>query len=333
MLKTDDEMIQDLIDALRDMMNKRNTPPFLRRAAHTKGLGLLTAEFRVRDDLPDSLRVGLFKEPRTFLALIRCSSSNPLLLSDRWRDIRGFSIKLFDERGNDLAQDFVLTSIPYAPLGTLDEFYEAIYGALKHPFRLALTAVLRGKLKKYVALYRLTRHDTSPLDIGYWSLTPYRFGGFVCKYAVLPTSVYRSAPPSLLTASYLSDTMRRHLSADEASFDFCIQLQKSETLTPTEDISVLWPEDISPPIKLAEIRIPKQCFQTSRRARLMEAIAFSPNRSLPEHAPVGRINRARGIIYQILSEYRQGQNRITAAEMADIFHLSANDSEDSKYNE
>lgn len=124
------------------------------------------------------------------------------------------------------------------------------------------------------------------------------------------------------TASYLSDTMRRHLSADEASFDFCIQLQKSETLTPMEDIS--------PPIKLAEIHIPRQSFQIGRRGRLMEAIAFSPSRSLPEHAPIGRINRARGMECRVLSECRQGENRITADEMADIFHLSANDSEDSK---
>jgi hypothetical protein len=44
------------------------------RDAHAKGHGCVRAEFRVLDDLPADLRVGLFARPRRYTALIRFSN-------------------------------------------------------------------------------------------------------------------------------------------------------------------------------------------------------------------------------------------------------------------
>jgi hypothetical protein len=47
--------------------------------------------------------------------------------------------------------------------------------------------------------------------------------------------------------------------------------------------------------------IPAQQFCTAEREALGESLSFSPAHALPEHAPLGGINRARSAIYQQLS--------------------------------
>jgi hypothetical protein len=102
--------------------------------------------------------------------------------------------------------------------------------------------------------------------------------------------------------------MEKHLAANEASFDFMIQVQKNPSRMPVEDAGVEWSEKESPFIKVATLRISAQVFRTREREDLAEDLSFSPAHSLIEHRPVGGINRARVEIYQYLSEFRHKQN-------------------------
>jgi hypothetical protein len=114
--------------------------------------------------------------------------------------------------------------------------------------------------------------------------------------------------PPKLTDHYLTENMEKHLAANEASFDFMIQVQKDPSRMPVEDAGVEWSEKESPFIKVATLRIPAQVFRTREREDLAEDLSFSPAHSLIEHRPVGGINRARVEIYQYLSEFRHKQN-------------------------
>lgn len=305
-----EEMITTIVTLLKQMMEKDQKFKYMKRAAHAKSTGLLKGYFTVCEDLPETLRLGLFKDAKRYPALIRASNANPKTASDKRKDIRGFAIKLLDDNQPDFPQDFILASCPTIPFGTWEEFYQILYWGLKNPIYLLFKTLWQGNLSKFIALYQMMRHDTSPLDIKYWSITPYALGSSIVKYVLLPTSTYRSALPETLTDSYLSDNMHRHLLRHNATFDFCVQLQTDAATMPLDDISIAWNEADSPLIKVAQLEIPAQNFKSDRRRHLLETLAYSPAHSLPQHKALGVINEARIKIYQELSAFRHKKNQL-----------------------
>ena len=162
---------------------------------------------------------------------------------------------------------------------------------------------MTGKAGALLGLLGLRISPSSLLDIRYWSTTPYLFGKQrAVKYSLLPTSSHHGKNTGATGESYLSDVMQKHLSVHAASFDFCVQLQKEGM--PIEDAGVVWKEDESPFVKLATLHIPVQKFRGKERKKLAEELSFSPGNALPEHAPLGGLNRARIAIYTALSKFR-----------------------------
>src|SRR5207247_1477621 len=126
-----------------------------------------------------------------------------------------------------LSQDFLLVSMPTMPLGTVKLFHDAIYYSIERSALFFVAKMLlTGRSRVLKALRRAKAHPASPLDIRYWSTTPYRFGADrVVKYSLRPTSAHRSVLPSSLTEHYLSDNLQQHLAQADASFDFIVQLR------------------------------------------------------------------------------------------------------------
>jgi hypothetical protein len=148
-------------------------------------------------------------------------------------------------------------------------------------------------------------NPTCHLDIPYWSATPYLFGhGRAVKFIVAPTSARRSSLPSVLTDTYLKDAMRARLSESEATFDFMIQFQTDPDRMPIEDASLEWTQQDSPYVPVARIRIPPQSFDDPLRAARCEHEGFNPWHCLPEHRPLGGMNRARRAIYDAMVAFR-----------------------------
>jgi hypothetical protein len=75
---------------------------------------------------------------------------------------------------------------------------------------------------------------------------------------------------------------------------------------PVEDATVEWQEVESPYVPVARIRIPQQGVAAPDTGACENA-AFDPWHSLPEHRPLGSLNRARRAIYPALSELRRGR--------------------------
>ena len=101
--------------------------------------------------------------------------------------------------------------------------------------------------------------------------------------------------------------MQGHLDRHEASFDFCVQLQKPGM--PIEDASQQWDEAKSPFLKVATLHLPMQKFRNDKRAQQAEALSFSPAHAMPAHAPLGGLNRARSKIYAALSRFRHQRDK------------------------
>lgn len=306
-------MTAEMIDILRRKMARDYDAGLTRRDAHPKATGLLRGRFEVEADLPKSLRVGLFAQAQTYDCWIRTSNSSGKPQSDAIGDARGFAIKLMAPAAKrkdetPLGQDFVLLSTPTMPLGTVALFRDAVYYTIESSVLLfAAKSVLGGHARALLGLAALRIRPTSPLDIRYWSTTPYRFGkGRAVKYSLIPTSRHSSRMPETPGESYLSEAMQRHLDKHEASFDFCVQLQQDGM--PIEDAAPRWDETASPFVKVATLRIPKQKFRTTQRDALAESLAFSPGHALPAHAPLGGLNRARIKIYKALSKFRHARD-------------------------
>ncbi len=176
-------LVAEMIAILRRKMARDYAKGGTLRDAHPKTLGLLRGSFRIEPNLPESLRVGLFERPRSFACWVRFSNSSGKVQSDAVPDARGVAIKLLAPRGKgaaagaELGQDFVLLNTPVMPLGTVALFRDAVYYTIESsPLLLAAKFALTGHARVLLGLLMLRGNPSSPLDIRYWSTTPYRFG-------------------------------------------------------------------------------------------------------------------------------------------------------------
>jgi hypothetical protein len=301
--------IAEMTDILRRKMERDYETGETRRDAHPKTVGVLAGRFCIEPDLPAELQVGVFAKARRFDCWIRVSNASGKIQSDGVPDARGIAIKLKSVRRASKSnaattQDFVLLDSPVMPLGTVALFRDAVYYAIESS-RLLLGAklLLTGQAGVLVGLLGLPSRPNSPLDIRYWSTTPYRWGpDRAVKYSLIPTHHQRSKRPVEYGDNYLSDAMQAQLTQHAARFDFCVQLRKDGM--PIEDAGQQWSERKSPFVKVATLEIPAQRFRTQARQALGESLSFSPAHALPAHAPLGGLNRARTAIYAALSGFR-----------------------------
>ena len=105
-----------------------------------------------------------------------------------------------------------------------------------------------------------------------------------------------------------------HLKDHEARFDFFVQVQTDPVTMPVEDPTVEWN---GPYQKVATLRIPPQQFDTTERKLFGENLSFTPWHSLPDHRPLGGINRVRRDIYLAISKQRHELNGVPRREPTD----------------
>lgn len=320
-MSTEKELIQEMQSILQNKMERDYEKGNTKRDAHPKCLGLIKANFKILNNIPNELKVGLFKTEVSYKSWIRISNASGSIQSDKEKDFRGFAIKLLGVDGERVntdelnTQDFVLMSNPTMPLGTVKLFRDAVYYSIKwNPLVLALKFVFTGNATILKELKNGKFNDSSPLDIKYWSTTPYQYGAKKVKYKIIPTSKKKSNLPKELTDNYLTLNMDNHLKSEKASFDFYIQPFVDELKTPIEDAGIEWKKEQSECIKVAEIEIPIQHLNTKERFELAEQLSFSPANSLKTHQPIGGINRARIEIYKALSKFRHQRDNIKLIE-------------------
>ena len=305
--------IADFVAFLKQASASRPRAPGapIGRFNQTRAAGCVDAEFVVPADLPAALKVGLFAAPATHPARVRFASATST--SDRERDIRGMSIKVFGVTGQNLTpgageQDFVLNSHPVMMAGTAKTFLELLQANEAGGLRRILYFISHPKAAAIASAAR--QQPTCHLDSPYWSATPYLFGdGRAVKYRMRPVPGQRPSAAATGTASYLTDALRMRLAAGEELFELGVQFQTDARRMPIEDASVDWPEAESPFQPVAMLRIPSQRFDSPEQLARCEAISFNPWSALVPHRPLGSMNRARRAIYEAMSAFRSGGSR------------------------
>jgi len=297
------------------------------RGQHQKQHGCVEAEFVVESNLPQPLRHGLFREPRTYRALIRFS--NGRAWDDRKPDAHGMAIKLLDVEGAKVfatdpeaqTQDFVMIDSPvffvknnadYIPL--MKDFSRLATGNI-------LTKILTGVKGLVSPDYRFallreigSKRPDSPLAIQYWSTTPSKLDLGAMKFSARPALDGIPDPPPANSKDKLRLAMSAHLKEREARFDFLVQIQTDPLAMPVEDPTVPWDETASPYVKVATIRIPIQSFESDEQMQFGENLSFTPWHALAEHRPLGGINRARKKVYEAISARRHELNGVSHRE-------------------
>lgn len=108
--------------------------------------------------------------------------------------------------------------------------------------------------------------------------------------------------------------MIQQLNSDTATFDFMVQFQSDPYSMPIEDSGVAWDEAVSPFIKVATLNIGRQDFDSAKQREFGDNLSFNPWHCLPEHRPLGGINRARRQVYVALSAFRHKRNAVISRE-------------------
>jgi hypothetical protein len=313
-----DEAAQaDEIARLFAAMIRRKYPPGTRpsrRDAHTKAHGLLRAEFTVLGDLPERARVGLFATPRTYEAWIRFSNAFTSVVSDTEPDVKGMAVKVMGVDGEKLlerekdakTQDFLMisTDIFFSPNTTSYVEFTREYIKNENPVRWLLRP---PNWRQAYILYRASRKVIeNPLTTRFWSSVPFMHGSAAVKYSAMPLA--SSGERRGTSPNYLREAMVAHLQHREAVFDFGVQFQTDAARMPVEDPSVSWDERVSPFVRVARIRIPPQVFDTPAQNVYAENLSFTPWHALPEHRPIGGINRTRKSVYEAAQKLRHETN-------------------------
>jgi hypothetical protein len=296
-------------------------PGAYERGGNTKTQGIVRGEFIVHDDLPPSLRHGIYAEARTYKAWVRFSGPGPYITPDI--DDVGFmsiSVKLMGVPGPKLMDD--------------EKFTQDMFGVSTPTFvtpdtnsnaQLQIESVKNAQILYFLNLHRShvldlimqglwIKTQSSPLEAPYFSCVPYLLGeGQAMQYSFWPMTSQRTPIPRLPLRppdDYLRQAMANTLAKQDALFDFRVQLQTDPHLMPIENNAVYWPERLSPRHSVATLRIPKQSFTSQAQLEFARQLSYNPWHCIPEHRPLGNQSRARKRMYETLSRLRHTMNNV-----------------------
>lgn len=303
----------------------------VRRDAHPKHHACVEARVTIHEAIAADLRHGIFSAPRSYDAWVRFSNGAPHIQHDNRRDARGMAIKLLDVRASGAGasdppptQDFVLSSDRgFFVRNAID--YVSFARAAADPDVSAVTRAARllsfyfggfptaWRLRELQRVLRCLIRIDNPLGIRYYSQTPYRLGPHAVKYAVRPLTP-ATAPASRSAPDFLQDVMAAQLEQGQAVFELLVQRWVDDERTPIEDPTTDWDEAVAPFEPVARIRIPSQAVKDPVKLTLAENLSFTPWHALPDHLPLGSINRVRQRVYDTVSTIRHELNGVPRQE-------------------
>ena len=299
---------------------------YVARGAHAKAHACLRAYFDVQGDIQSDYRHGVFSQPgKRYKSWVRFSNGHYDLKTsnDYKNDARGMALKLMEINGQPLeqsdagsaTQDFLMANTPVFFVRNMPDYnyfvanpenLKTFFFPDRNPFNWRIKELFAGKRV-------LSAPPASLLDPTYYSITPYKLGPHNIKFSARPCD--KRADRELIIdettgADFLREQLQEELSGAGACFIFQVQKQRADKgRMSLDDATREWSEEDAPFIPLARITIPQQDFTGAEQAQFCENLSFAPWHSLPEHRPLGQLNRLRRHAYPASSGYRHEQNQ------------------------
>ena len=95
-------------------------------------------------------------------------------------------------------------------------------------------------------------------------------------------------------------------------FDFSIRVRHAATSDDVEDASRWWTRPQERIVRLGSIAIPKQSFLAQNQLNDCEHMVFNPWNCLPEHRPLGSVNRMCLAVYLASRQVRRKLNMVAS---------------------
>jgi catalase len=334
------------------------------RDAHAKGYGLARAEVEILDSAPAAYAQGIYAEPGRHEALVRFSNGNAHVGPDmRLGNVVGIGLKILGVDGPTLLEDeqdsgtfdYALINHPVFFVNTVEHYrhiQELLFQRGAPPPADDTREQARARFRQLLYDF-LTGMDSLPRDewawdeLGaflsarsieaknlllstYWTMGAMRHGDYVAKVRVTPVQefaeqvVRRTLDPAS-AAEVFRPTLVAELREHPYEFDLQVQLCTDLLRTPVENVTVEWPERISPFVTVAKLRLPRQDIGGDENLVLQDATSITPWRCTAEHRPLGNIQRARKEVYRQSSLLRHDLNHQVRREprnLAEVFAVS-----------
>ena len=302
------------------------------RAVHAKGHALVRGKLTVLDNLPPQLAQGLFAQAGAYDVLLRWSSPPAEQLPDGVSTPRAVAMKVLDVPGERFdtakqgkSQDFLMVNGPafnapdpqtflknvkmLAATTNRSETGKKVISTVMRGVEAALEAVgaESGSLK---SMGGEPQHH--PLGETFFSQTPYRYGDYMAKLSLAPVA------PALLsldgsTIPNEDDAQRnaigQHFASQGGEWELRVQLNVDLDKMPIENAAEAWPQELSPYIAVARVRLEPQTSWDAGSQRLEDATAFDQWNCLVAHRPLGAVNRARREVMAVSRQFRSEFNR------------------------
>ena len=312
------------------------------RDAHAKGYGLVRAEVEILDQLPAEYAQGIYATPGRHDALIRFSNGSPHAGADaRLGSATGLALKIFDIAGPTLLEDEPDTrTFDYANINAPVFFCNTVehYLFIQDLFIEAPAYFVQGTPGRHrfyqdfvtgkgtldqdnwawdelLAFLRVLQSPSVNLLLStYWTMGAVRHGGYIAKVRFAPVVAFADKVVKRdLDLGSAAEVYRPALIVElrERPYEFDIQVQLCADLAqmPVEDVTVEWPEQLSPFVTVAKLRLPQQDISEDDNLAKMDALSFTPWRVTAEHAPLGNIMRVRKEVYRHSSILRHNLNQ------------------------
>ena len=304
------------------------------RSVHAKSHALLKGEMTVAADLPPELAQGLFAKAATYPVVMRLSTNPGDILDDDVSVPRGMAIKVIGVEGERLpdsegeaVQDFVLVNSPVfaAPNGkaflknlkllaaTTDQ-PQILKKALSYTLR-GLETVVEAVGGKSATMIQMGGHPaTHPLGETFFSAAPLLFGDYMAKISLAPSSPELKAlkDQGIKIAgrpNALREEAQEFFATHGGSWELRVQLCTDLETMPIEDASVEWPQEKSPYLTVATIKVaPQQAWSEENSKAVDDGQSFSPWHGLAAHRPIGSIMRLRKAAYRDSTRFRGERN-------------------------
>jgi hypothetical protein len=312
------------------------------RDAHAKGYGLVRGEVEIFDQLPAEYAQGIYATSGKRDALIRFSNGSPHAGADaRLGGATGLALKIFGIEGPTLLDDepdtgtfdYANINAPVFFCNTVEDYlfiqqlfveaplYFAQGQAGRHRF---YTDFLTGKgtldqdhwaWDELLAFLRVLQSPPVNLLLStYWTMGAVRHGDYIAKVRFAPDPAFAEKvvqrDVDLMSAMEVyRPALVAELQARPYEFDIQVQLCADLAQMPVEDVTVEWPEQLSPFVTVAKLRFPQQDISGADNLEKMDALSFTPWRVTAEHRPLGNIMRVRKEVYRHASILRHELNR------------------------
>ncbi|CAD6593397.1 MAG: hypothetical protein ASARMPREDX12_007128 [Alectoria sarmentosa] len=314
----------------RKRYNTTATAIVTQARTHARTQGIVKGTLIVKDDLPKHLKQSMFDHGGEHAVVCRYSSEP----GDPGLDPRGFAMKVFNVPGEKFdstktAQDIEFNSTPALDLADAKTTKEIIdlrinYGGNKSELYKKLEARPDTDLQKFRDSVRNTHLESTRQ----YSQTAYRFGDYVAKYCLVPSSetqkkMYEeTVKPDEHEPDILSQWLKNFHKAHDA--EYLLQFQLCENLEdqPVEYAGKVWDPEKYPWQTVATLVIPKQdSFNYELKSFWEDHMRIDPWLGLKSLQPLGSPNRLRRVVYPASSKLRRmmnGKKEIHVHEMDQI---------------